>query len=110
MYLYNCVVVQYSLNYHNVHIKFSFVGNYDLASQILSELDKNVPGLVMVNMRKISLERRKGNTAMAETLFQEYINGASQPEISSFFSIKFARYLLKVREPRLPATTAGPRS
>lgn len=71
-------------------------GNYDLASQILSELDKNVPGLVMVNMRKISLERRKGNTAMAETLFQEYINGASQPEISSFFSIKFARYLLKI--------------
>jgi hypothetical protein len=34
---------------------------------------------------------------MAETLFQEYISNASQPEISSFFSIKFARYLLKVR-------------
>ena len=85
------------VKYHwNVSLMVSS-GNYDLASQILSELDKNVPGLVMVNMRKISLERRKGNTAMAESLFQEYINNASQPEISSFFSIKFARYLLKVR-------------
>lgn len=50
----------------------------------------------MVSMRRISLERRQGNNEDADALFQDYIENAKKPEIGSFFSIKFARYLFKV--------------
>ncbi|PVD26290.1 hypothetical protein C0Q70_13961 [Pomacea canaliculata] len=72
-------------------------GNYKTAQEILSLLDKNVPGLVMVAMRRISLERRQGNHAEAERLFQEYIEKTTSNKSRTFFSIKYTRYLQKVR-------------
>lgn len=51
----------------------------------------------MVSMRRISLERRRGNLSDVEKFYKDYIESAASPEIASFFSIKFARFLLKVR-------------
>lgn len=63
---------------------------------MLATLEKSVPGLIMVAMRRISLERRRGNLATVETFFKDYIENAASPEIASFYSIKYARFLLKV--------------
>ncbi|KAJ8308137.1 hypothetical protein KUTeg_013011 [Tegillarca granosa] len=71
-------------------------GNHEAAWEILANLEKSVPGLVMVSMRRISLERRQGNNEDADALFHDYIENAKKPEIGSFFSVKFARYLFKV--------------
>ncbi|XP_067680617.1 pre-mRNA-processing factor 39-like [Haliotis asinina] len=72
-------------------------GNYPEASDVLTNIEKNVPNLVMVSMRRISLERRQGNHENVENLYQSYITKAASPAIRSFYSIKFARYLRKIR-------------
>ncbi|KAL8583545.1 hypothetical protein ACOMHN_054861 [Nucella lapillus] len=72
-------------------------GNYKTAQEILSRLDKNVPGLVMVAMRRISLERRQENLEEAERLFKEYLGKTTSNKCRTFFAIKFTRYLQKVR-------------
>ncbi|KAL7978347.1 hypothetical protein Chor_014886, partial [Crotalus horridus] len=54
-----------------------------------------VPGLVMVRLRRVSLERRLGNTDMAEALLMEAIRDNEGMPISSFYSVKLARQILK---------------
>ena len=71
-------------------------GNYKTTQEILSRLDKNVPGLVMVAMRRISLERRQGNHEEAERLFKDYLEKTTSNKCRTFFAIKFTRYLQKV--------------
>ncbi|KAH9514534.1 PRP39 pre-mRNA processing factor 39 [Bulinus truncatus] len=70
--------------------------NYPLARKILMNIENNVPGLAMVCMRRISLERRSKNHKAAEDLFQTYIEKAVSHKSKTFFSIKYARYLQKV--------------
>ena len=52
--------------------------------------------MVMVAMRRISLERRIGNKEKTEVLFQEYIDKAKDISVRAFYAIKYARYLFKV--------------
>jgi len=52
--------------------------------------------MVMVAMRRISLERRIGNREKTEILFQEYIDKASDLNVRAFYVIKYARYMFKV--------------
>ncbi|KAG8146636.1 putative Pre-mRNA-processing factor 39 protein [Naja naja] len=54
-----------------------------------------VPGLVMVRLRRVSLERRLGNMDMAEALLVEAIRDNEGMPISSFYSVKLARQVLK---------------
>ena len=56
-----------------------------------------MPGLAMVSLRKISLQRRRGNFTEAGTLYKDYIENAETTEVRSFYAIKYARYLCKVR-------------
>jgi len=70
--------------------------NITLARKILMNIEKNVPGLAMVCMRRISLERRSGNHDAAEELFKKYIETAVSHKSRTFFCIKYARYLQKV--------------
>ena len=70
--------------------------NYALARKILMNIENNVPGLAMVCMRRISLERRNNNHGAAEELFKAYIEKAVSHKARTFFSIKYARYLQKV--------------
>lgn len=75
----------------------SLSDNYPLARRILTSIENNVPGLAMVCMRRISLERRSKNHQAAEELFKTYIDNATSHKTKTFFSIKCARYLQKVR-------------
>ena len=52
--------------------------------------------MVMVAMRRISLERRIGDKEKTEMLFQEYIDKAGMKNVRGFYVIKYARYLYKV--------------
>ncbi|XP_059162306.1 pre-mRNA-processing factor 39-like isoform X2 [Physella acuta] len=70
--------------------------NYPLARKILLNIENNVPGLAMVCMRRISLERRNKNNEAAEEMFKTYIEKAVSHKTRTFFSIKYARFLQKV--------------
>ena len=72
------------------------VGNYDGAADVYESLEKNVPGLVMVSMRRINLERRIGSPESVEVLYRHKIEHAGTGQEKSFYIIKFARYLAKV--------------
>ena len=72
-------------------------GKHSEALTILSNLEDVLPGMVMVAMRRISLERRIGDKEKTEMLFQEYIDKAPELSVRAFYTIKYARYLFKVK-------------
>ncbi|KAJ8409093.1 hypothetical protein AAFF_G00241140 [Aldrovandia affinis] len=72
-------------------------GNIAEARGILKALEETVPGLAMVRLRRVSLERRHGNMEEAESLLQDAIGNGKNAGESSFYSIKLARQLLKVQ-------------
>lgn len=75
---------------------FVFLGNAGKASEILTELDKGVPGIIMVKLRRINLERRRGNTDAVSGLYEEAMIETSDQELATFFAIRYARFLAKV--------------
>ncbi|XP_076874044.1 pre-mRNA-processing factor 39 [Brachyhypopomus gauderio] len=72
-------------------------GNIEEARGILKGLEEAVPGLAMVRLRRVSLERRHGNLDEAEALLQDAIKNGKNASESSFYSVKLARQLLKVQ-------------
>lgn len=72
-------------------------GNIEEARGILKSLEDAVPGLAMVRLRRVSLERRHGNMDEAETLLRDAIQNGKNAAESSFYSVKLARQLLKVQ-------------
>jgi len=50
----------------------------------------------MVKLRRINLERRRGNFDAVATLYEEAINETSDQELSTFFAIRYSRFLAKV--------------
>ena len=64
--------------------------------EILSELEVNLPGLAMVAVRRIGVERRRGNREAAMALFSRLIDEADSAEVRSFYTIKYSRYQAKV--------------
>lgn len=71
-------------------------GKHGDAWRILTNLEETLPGMVMVAMRRISLERRIGDRDKTEMLFQEYIDKSTDLSVRAFYVIKYARYLFKV--------------
>lgn len=71
-------------------------GKHGDAWRILTNLENTLPGMVMVAMRRISLERRIGDRDKTEMLFQEYIEKSTDLSVRAFYVIKYARYLYKV--------------
>ncbi|KAL4238356.1 PRP39 pre-mRNA processing factor 39 [Mactra antiquata] len=71
-------------------------GKHGDAWRILTNLEEVLPGMVMVAMRRISLERRIGDKDKTEMLFQDYINKSTDHSVRAFYVIKYARYLFKV--------------
>jgi len=80
----------------SVQCPLCFLGNAAKASEILAELDKGLPGIIMVKLRRINLERRRGNFDAVATLYEEAINETSDQELSTFFAISYSRFLAKV--------------
>ena len=62
----------------------------------MKNIESAIPGMAMLGMRRIALERRQGNHQEAEQLFRDYIDSAKTTALRNFFSMKYARYLFKV--------------
>ncbi|XP_051953945.1 pre-mRNA-processing factor 39 [Xyrauchen texanus] len=73
-------------------------GNVEEARGILKAIEEAVPGLAMVRLRRVSLERRHGNMDEAETLLRDAITNGNNASESSFYAVKLARQLLKVQK------------
>ncbi|XP_072519578.1 pre-mRNA-processing factor 39 [Salminus brasiliensis] len=91
----------YLLHKHTFHLQWSAFeerhGNILEAQRILETLEQAMPGLVMVRLRRAGLERRLGRLDQAESLLREAVEGnKDKPYLHAFFSIKLARFLLKL--------------
>lgn len=67
------------------------------ARSILKSLEDVVPGLAMVRLRRVSLERRHGNLEEAEALLREAMESAKNVTETSFYAVKLARQMMKVQ-------------
>lgn len=72
-------------------------GQLDSVRAIFCNLENVLPGVVMVRLRRVNFERRNGNLQEAERLLREAAQNSFPPEIASFYSVKLARLLLKLR-------------
>ncbi|XP_059212422.1 pre-mRNA-processing factor 39 [Centropristis striata] len=72
-------------------------GNVEEARSILKSLEAGVPGLAMVRLRRVSLERRHGNLEEAEALLREAMESAKNATETSFYAVKLARQMMKVQ-------------
>ncbi len=61
-------------------------------------MEENVPGLAMVRLRRVSLERRHGNMEEAEVLLRDGITNGTNSSEASFYAVKLARQLVKVQK------------
>ncbi|KAI4904162.1 hypothetical protein NFI96_013819 [Prochilodus magdalenae] len=86
---------------HSFHMQWSRFeerhGNILEAQRILESLEQRMPGLAMVRLRRAGLERRVGRLDKAESLLKEAVEqNKDKPHLHAFFSIKLARFLLKL--------------
>ena len=56
-----------------------------------------MPGLAMVRLRRVSLERRHGNLDEAEALLRDAMQNGKNAGETSFYAVKLARQLMKVQ-------------
>uniref|UniRef100_A0A9J7ZGD2 Pre-mRNA-processing factor 39 n=1 Tax=Cyprinus carpio carpio TaxID=630221 RepID=A0A9J7ZGD2_CYPCA len=73
-------------------------GNVEEARGILKAMEEAVPGLALVRLRRVSLERRHGNMDEAEALLRDGITNGKNSSESSFYAVKLARQLVKVQK------------
>lgn len=74
-----------------------FAGNMAAVAKIFDKLDKAAPGLVVTSLRRIGVERRQGNSDATLELHRKFAADAMKPDEKTFFTIKYARYLVKVK-------------
>ncbi|XP_030576797.1 pre-mRNA-processing factor 39 isoform X2 [Archocentrus centrarchus] len=72
-------------------------GSIEDARGILKSLEAAIPGLAMVRLRRVSLERRHDNLEEAEALLREAMESAKNATEASFYAVKLARQLMKVQ-------------
>ncbi|XP_016379939.1 pre-mRNA-processing factor 39 [Sinocyclocheilus rhinocerous] len=82
----------------NVDIWDVSTGDIEEARRILKAMEEAVPGLAMVRMRRVSLERRHGNMDEAEALLRDGITNGKNSSEASFYAVKLARQLVKVQK------------
>ncbi|KAM4017533.1 pre-mRNA-processing factor 39-like [Anomaloglossus baeobatrachus] len=84
-----------------LHLQWAFFeekhGELDSARAILRNLEKVLPGVVLVRLRLVNFERRNGNLDEAERLLRESAQNSSSPDMAAFYTIKLARLLLKLK-------------
>uniref|UniRef100_A0A3Q1ILK9 Uncharacterized protein n=1 Tax=Anabas testudineus TaxID=64144 RepID=A0A3Q1ILK9_ANATE len=92
-------------NKPNIHMQWATFeerhGDLTEARRVLEALEKNVPGLAVVRLRRAALERRAGQLDQSEALLEEAVaESKEKPTLHAFYSIKLARLLLKLgRDP-----------
>ncbi|XP_042349710.1 pre-mRNA-processing factor 39 [Plectropomus leopardus] len=89
----------------NIHMQWATFeerhGDLTEARRVLEALEKTLPGLAVVRLRRAALERRAGQLDQSEALLQEAVaESKEKPTLHAFYSIKLARLLLKLgRDP-----------
>ena len=73
-------------------------GNFDGALDTVENLEKILPGLAMVALRKINLLRRMRNFKDVKKEYAGYIEAAKDTSLKSFYSIRYARFLSKIMD------------
>lgn len=64
---------------------------------MLEALEKSLPGLAVVRLRRAGLERRAGRLDESEALLRQAVaESKEKPSLHAFYSIKLARLLLKL--------------
>ncbi|KAL2077474.1 hypothetical protein ACEWY4_026978 [Coilia grayii] len=86
---------------HTSHIQWATFeerqGNFTEAQRILEALEQTTPGLAVVRLRRVGLERRLGHLDRAESLLTDAVEQSKEnPQLHAFYSIKLARLLLKL--------------
>jgi len=79
-------------------------GDFEAAGTIYENLMLAHPLLVGLRMKRINVERRKGNYENVCNLFESAIKDANDKSVASDLSIKFARYLRLQKENRVKAS------
>uniref|UniRef100_A0A7N8YNQ4 Pre-mRNA-processing factor 39-like n=1 Tax=Mastacembelus armatus TaxID=205130 RepID=A0A7N8YNQ4_9TELE len=85
----------------NIHMQWATFeerhGDLTEARRVLEALEKSLPGLAVVRLRRAALERRAGQLDQSEALLQEAVaESKDKPTLHAFYSIKLARLLLKL--------------
>ncbi|KAG8003984.1 Pre-mRNA-processing factor 39 [Nibea albiflora] len=85
----------------NIHMHWATFeerhGDLTEARRVLEALEKTLPGLAVVRLRRAALERRAGHLDHSEALLQEAVaESKEKPTLHAFYSIKLARLLLKL--------------
>ncbi|XP_042274613.1 pre-mRNA-processing factor 39 isoform X1 [Thunnus maccoyii] len=85
----------------NIHMQWATFeerhGDLTEARRVLEALEKSLPGLAVVRLRRAALERRAGQLDQSEALLQEAVaESKEKPTLHAFYSIKLARLLLKL--------------
>ncbi|TNN34378.1 Pre-mRNA-processing factor 39 [Liparis tanakae] len=85
----------------NIHLQWATFeerhGDLTEARRVLEALEKTLPGLAVVRLRRSALERRAGHLDQSEALLREAVDESKEkPTLHAFYSIKLARWLLKV--------------
>lgn len=89
----------------NIHMQWATFeernGDRAEARRVLEVLEKNLPGLAIVRLRRAALERRAGRLHQSEALLTEAVaESKERPTLHAFYSIKLARLLLKLGRDR----------
>jgi len=81
----------------DIHMHFAAFeeqqGSYEAAADILAKIEKKHPDQLGLMLRRINLERRRGNVDKVHELYRECINKATAKSVKSDLSVKYARYL-----------------
>lgn len=77
-------------------LSFVVPGQVDGARQVLATLDAALPGIILVKLHRLSLERRHGFHDNVTSLFEEALSQSTSSEAFNFYSWRYAKYLSKV--------------
>ncbi|XP_037636273.1 pre-mRNA-processing factor 39 [Sebastes umbrosus] len=85
----------------NIHMQWATFeerhGDLTEARRVLEALERTLPGLAVVRLRRAALERRAGQLDQSEALLREAVDESKEkPTLHAFYSIKLARLLLKL--------------
>jgi len=87
------------LKKYPLHIKWAVFeekqNKYENAASILSNLDKNFPGMILITQHRVGLARRMKRFDEIEGIYENAIKTADRIEDKIFYSIKFSHVLAK---------------
>lgn len=70
--------------------------NIEKARGILKDLNNQLPGMMMVTLRRAGLERRNGQPEIGIKILTEEIDKSNSVDEKSFLAIKCSRYFTRV--------------